>query len=201
MYLILAIVIGCILFSRFKLDDISFKEAQKNIDDNIEMQKASHEEFRRKYSSEMLERTYTEDINNDTEFARRIKNEISLKTKLIPTREMILMGMMAESCKIPRKFIDGGISSPYRGNMSEWEFDDYSKKFLLFIKWYNKKLRANGMHQDLLYIKNDSDTRLWYKNKIEYCLSLDRVDNPRFQGAYIWWDARFYTTTLGRIIV
>lgn len=200
MYLILAIIIGVFLFSRTGLDAMSYKSAVRDIDSNIDSMKSAYEEFSRKYGNKRLEQVYAEDIKNSSDFSKRIAEEISIKTGLEPSREMVLMGMMAESCKIPQKFIDGGISSPIRGKMTDSQFDDYSKKYLSFIRWYNNKLRANGMEQDLLYVKNDKDSRLWYKNKPEYCKDICHVDNPRFQAVYIWWDARFYTTPFGRII-
>lgn len=179
---------------------MSYKSAVRDIDSNIDSMKSAYEEFSRKYGNKRLEQVYAEDIKNSSDFSKRIAEEISIKTGLEPSREMVLMGMMAESCKIPQKFIDGGISSPIRGKMTDSQFDDYSKKYLSFIRWYNNKLRANGMEQDLLYVKNDKDSRLWYKNKPEYCKDICHVDNPRFQAVYIWWDARFYTTPFGRII-
>lgn len=200
MYLILAIIIGVFLFSRTGFDAMSYKSAVRDIDSNIDSMKSAYEEFSRKYGNKRLEQIYAEDIKNSSDFSKRIAEEISIKTGLEPSREMVLMGMMAESCKIPQKFIDGGISSPIRGKMTDSQFDDYSKKYLSFIRWYNNKLRANGMEQDLLYVKNDKDSRLWYKNKPEYCKDICHVDNPRFQAVYIWWDARFYTTPFGRII-
>lgn len=201
MYLILAIIIGVILISRTGLDSISYKSAVDDINKNIDSMKSAHEEFSRKYGSKRLEQIYAEDIKNSSDFSKRIMEEIYNVTGLEPSWEMVLMGMMAESCKIPQKFIDGGISSPIRRNtMTDLQFDDYSKKYLSFIRWYNGKLRANGMEHNLLYVKNDKDSRLWYKNKPEYCKDICHVDNPRFQAVYIWWDARFYTTPFGRII-
>jgi len=191
---------GIILFSRVKIDSISYRNSIDEMNRESELMKSAYEEFSRKYGSKRLEWLYEEEIKNGSEFSKRISDEISLKVGLKPTREMILMGMMAESCKIPQRFIDGGISSPARFKMTDQQFDDYSKKYLSFIRWYNKKLRTNGMEQDLLYVKNDRGNWLRYKHDKECCHDIWDVDNPRYQGVYFWWDARMYTTPLGHII-
>ena len=80
-----------------------------------------------------------------TKIEERIKNEAGIK----PSTDMVVMGVAAQKCKIPEKyiFLNNGIATAYRSYKQQESLVTERK----FFVWYDKELRAHGFPYVLMF--------------------------------------------------
>lgn len=99
--------------------------------------------------------------STDCESINRLRIEIIKNVGEIEfTGNMLLCAIMAEKCKVPMAYALGGFhdSITYGGGITRLEALKRSEERFKFLKWYNEKLKTNGMDDDELYFLSQKST-------------------------------------------
>lgn len=200
MALILAILIAVILFTRVQVDKTELKKVQKESADRREKEEQERTIFFNTYVDRRLEDKYRKDIIQSTPLSLRAKEQIENEVGIPAKREMILLVMLAEHCKVPYEYASFGIGTPNRNHYSETftEYCDYCQKYLEFLIWYNKKLMSYGMEHELVYVRSDKHPDYWRYPERHY--KLHEVKEPNYHGIYLWMPTRSIAMT-GKVLI
>lgn len=220
MHLLLAMLIGLVVFGRIWFDKCDVREVRKAYDESRAEMTDQYSKFISNYTDPKYESMCAKCIAVLYSYNPNIREGCALDSKDpmamkyadiyaelqsmfggIPSKDMVLMGMMADSGKIPQKFAKFGIAAPIRA-IPEYE----TVNQLRFIRWYNKKLRARGVNQDIVFVPRMIDAKkpfenLNYRNHKERCINIHDITNPRERGTYIWWDSRLNASPYGEVVL
>ena len=184
MALILCILIIVVILGKSSIDKASATSYEKEYKAKYQEQKERFERFKNKYEDRLLEDEIgTWFYKNDARI-NRMQDLIRSEVGVEPTRTMTIMAIMASKCKIPHRFIESGIGRPIWVSERKHTYTQQMKRLrdqLVFLKWYDKKLRENGMTDDSLICIEDGE-KFGVKNK--YPVS-DMVGHDR-GSTYCW---------------
>ena len=148
MSLILAILLGLFLFIRIA----SEKQATKAARMEYEKLNAEYEERSKRFRELHEDIELEHSIRSDQAMCEKARNLIRENTGIInPSFKMVQMVAMAGSGKIPSEFISewcNHFSFYAKGDAVERR--EQAKKYLDFLRFYNKLLRSNGVDEDIV---------------------------------------------------
>ena len=170
MSIVVALIITLILLAKFagnKANESYYRrESQKNLDEIWDRKMA----FEAKYGDYPMQDAVQREVSARSDNAIRMTKKIREEVGIEPTSTMVCLGIMAESCKIPSKFLRGPISNLVMHDKYT-SYEEAEKDMIdqcKFMKWYNKTLIEHGMDDDELYYVPVSEV-------------LKKVSNPTYR--------------------
>lgn len=123
------------------------KEADKRNQKFVGELQRDNEQWLRKVVDIKLEYDISKLSDDEIERMKlRILNEVHLDTV---SPEMIIMGLLAQKAKIPKKIAEHGIYSRGIWDYAEQQRWAEQRRFMI---WYDKELRHNGLQEPLLFV-------------------------------------------------
>ena len=123
------------------------------------------------------------DSDDANKMRERILNEASL---ISVSDDMVVMGLLAQKAKIPRRIAERGIPSYGIWDYAEQQRWNEQRRFML---WYDKELRRNGLEEPLLFVDGINENKVRHNiNVASPVTSTSRM----IGGRYFWASMRFH---------
>lgn len=157
----------------------SAKEADERNRKQIDTLKTDYENWMRKVVNDKYE--YDLQYATDEEIynmQNRILNEARVNEV---TPEMIIMGLLAQKGKIPKRIAENGIHSRGIWDYAEQQQWKEQRKFLL---WYDRELGKNGIQEPLLFVDGVNE------NSVRHHINLARpiTETSKMIGGRYFWE-------------
>ena len=178
--LLIALFGGLYVCGRCMVEKYDNNKIDNNIQRSYEERKIDYINWEKKVVDEKLEY----ELNNVNPGMFEIMyNKIKELGITDISREMVIMGMMAEHGKIPKEIARSGIQS--RG---VWDYEEKLKwvQQRTFLIWYDKMLQSHGIDEPLMFVKGHEYI---YPNINGVPISEDREVTG---GRYYWHSMRKY---------
>lgn len=180
MDLIMALLIGFVLFGRWTNEKYETMQARKKYEEEKRIAQDILKSFQERYTDYNLEHH----VLNDEAKYRRIVREIQVRTGIQnPKRILVLMIAMAEYGKIPADAASGDICVS-RNQKNKKEREEYMQ-ILRFMDMYNKLLHRNGVKEDLLILPYTCDPS---GKPGKYTLPIRTDVPPMYYSSAFFWD-------------
>lgn len=188
MSLILAILLGLILFSKVAADNAEIKRVRDKYRTDFEKSIADADAFRAKYEDLSAEM----EIKNSLSTRTYIKSMICDNTAIVePSPNMVMMVALGLRGKIPHDLFENKICGPYAGDQIEMK--DQWIALCEFLAWYNKLLKDHGVSEDLMMYKRKAVSSLTncsceplsheYQDDVQYITWSPVNQDPRCHSA------------------
>lgn len=160
------------------------KEADKQTQSFINELQSDNERWIRNVVDSKLEYDISKLSDDEIERMKlRILNEAQLDSI---TPEMIVMGLLAQKAKIPKKIAEQGIHSRGVWDYAEQQRWAEQRRFMI---WYDRELRRNGLQEPLLFVDGVNE------NKVRHNINLANpvtATSRVIGGRYFWAPMRIH---------
>lgn len=180
--LFLALFGGVYYGSRLANEKHKSKEVDNQTQKWISTMQQDNEKWLRRVVDIKLEHEANKLDSEDANKMRlRILNAVQLTSV---SDDMVVMGLLAQKAKIPRRIAEGGIRS-----YGLWDYDEQQrwKEQRRFILWYDKELRRNGLDEPLLFVDGVNESKVCHNINVASPVT---STSQMIGGRYFWASMR-----------
>ena len=195
MYLLLAL--GLLIYimvvrgtekSNKKTSDREFKERNESQQHDFDIF------FKTYVAPDDMEEHIRNKVFSDDHDVQLMRDRILSEANVNATYDMLILALLAQECKISRRFIWGGFDTTAKSNSCE-NPKPYAEVERRFMIWYDKELRKHGMQEELLFVPDSIDSRP-HSGVFRFAAGYHDIAKPVVEagdvvrGRYMWFSMR-----------